>query len=233
MTKVPDGFSVWLISLSGKGDPLLQINTFQCKPEDVDCTLCTKFKGKKRGCTAKVCPWLAERIEAGVVGYEEAVRETFPHDAHLDARLRVVVRHFTGSLFLSPSHERRMERVRIGQGCRRRRNTPAYYRSTSNGPYGVSSTNCAGWATLCSDTAFGNLPWRRVDRPSWEQIRAGDLVEYRNGTTHHVVVVLDRTDEYISTTESGTNNKARWGGQYPQWWLEDQPTYILYTRYPQ
>ncbi len=48
-----------------------------------------------------------------------------------------------------------------------------------------------------------------------------------------MVVVLDRTDEYISTTESGTNNKARWGGQYPQWWLEDQPTYILYTRYPQ
>lgn len=93
---------------------------------------------------------------------------------------------------------------------------PAPYRSTSNGPYGVSSTNCAGWATLCSDTAFGDLPWRRVDRPSWEQIRAGDLVEYRNGTTHHVVVVLDRTDEYISTTESGTNNKARWGGQYPQ-----------------
>jgi hypothetical protein len=110
---------------------------------------------------------------------------------------------------------------------------PAPYRSTSSGPYGVSSTNCAGWATLCSDTAFGDLPWRRVDRPSWGQIRAGDLVEYRNGTAHHVVVVLDKTDEYISTTESGTNNKARWGGQYPQWWLEDQPTYILYTRYPQ
>ena len=32
---------------------------------------------------------------------------------------------------------------------------PAPYRSTSNGPYGVSSTNCAGWATLCSDAAFG------------------------------------------------------------------------------
>ena len=95
------------------------------------------------------------------------------------------------------------------------------------------TTNCAGWATLCSDTAFGDLPWRRVDRPSWEQIRAGDLVEYRNGTAHHVVVVLDRTDEYISTTESGTNNKARWGGQYFKWWLEEQPTYILYTRYPQ
>ena len=35
-----------------------------------------------------------------------------------------------------------------------------------------------------------------------------------------------------STTESGTNNKARWGGQYFRWWLEEQPGYTLYTRYP-
>lgn len=108
----------------------------------------------------------------------------------------------------------------------------APYRSTSNGPYGVSSTNCAGWATLCSDAAFGNLPWRRVDRPSWAQIRAGDLVEYADGTNHHVVVVLEKTDEYIKVTESGLNNKARWGGQYFKWWLEGQPSYILHTRYP-
>ena len=110
---------------------------------------------------------------------------------------------------------------------------PAPYRSTSNGPYGFGASNCAGWALLCSDTAFGDLPWRRVDRPSWDQIRPGDLVEYRDEATHHVVVVLDRTEGYISTTESGTNNKARWGGQYFKWWLESQPTYILYTRYPQ
>lgn len=109
---------------------------------------------------------------------------------------------------------------------------PAPYRSTSNGPYGTVSNNCAGWATLCSDAAFGNLPWKRVDRPTWEQIRAGDLIEYTNSSAHHVVVVLNRTDEYISVTESGSNSKARWGGQYFKWWLEDQPSYILYTRYP-
>ena len=109
---------------------------------------------------------------------------------------------------------------------------PAPYRSTSNGPYGAAPSNCAGWATLCSDAAFGNLPWRRVDRPTWDQIRAGDLIEYTNSSTHHVVVVLNRTDEYISFTESGTNNKARWGGQYFKWWIEEQPSYILYTRYP-
>ena len=91
-------------------------------------------------------------------------------------------------------------------------NTPygAPYRSTSNGPYGVSSTNCAGWATLCSDAAFGNLPWRRVDRPSWAQIRAGDLVEYADGTNHHVVVVLDKTSEYVKVTESGNISRTVW-----------------------
>ena len=53
---------------------------------------------------------------------------------------------------------------------------PSPFRSTSGGPY-YSGRNCAGWATLCSDTAFGDLPWRRVNHPSWEQLRPGDLVE--------------------------------------------------------
>ena len=108
---------------------------------------------------------------------------------------------------------------------------PTPYRSTSGGPYGRGIT-CSGWATLCSDAAFGNLPWRRVDRPSWEQLRSGDLVEYKNDESYHVVVVVDKTDEYIKVTESGLNNHARWGGQYFRWWLEEQPRYILYTRYP-
>lgn len=88
---------------------------------------------------------------------------------------------------------------------------------------------CAGWAMLCSDAAFGDLPWRRVDHPSWEEIRVGDLVQYDG----HVVVVLNKTDEYISVTESGSNNKARWGGQYFKWWSEEQSGYALRTRYPQ
>ena len=108
---------------------------------------------------------------------------------------------------------------------------PTPYRSNSGGPYGRGIT-CSGWTTLCSDAAFGNLPWRRVDRPSWEQIRPGDLVEYKNSESYHVVVVVDRTDEYIKVTESGLNNHVRWGGQYFRWWLEEQPHYISYTRYP-
>ena len=46
---------------------------------------------------------------------------------------------------------------------------------------------------------------------------------------------LGMVDEvlYIKVTESGTNNHVRWGGQYFRWWLEKQPHYISYTRYPQ
>ena len=108
----------------------------------------------------------------------------------------------------------------------------APYRSTSNGPYS-GGMNCAGWATLCSDAAFGNLPWRRTKNPRWEDIQTGDLIRFDNNYGGHVVVVLDKTDEYILTTESGTHNKALWGGQYFRWWLEQQPGYTLYTRYPQ
>lgn len=46
----------------------MYINTFKYKPEDVSCVLCTEYV-KKLGCTALSCPCLAERVEAGTVGY--------------------------------------------------------------------------------------------------------------------------------------------------------------------
>lgn len=52
----------------------MYINTFKYTPADVDCKLCTEYV-KKFGCTACGCPWMAERIEAGVVGYAEVVRQ--------------------------------------------------------------------------------------------------------------------------------------------------------------
>jgi len=92
--------------------------------------------------------------------------------------------------------------------------------------------HCAGWAMKCSDAAFGDLPWRAIENPRWEDIRVGDVLDYRNSTSGHAIVVLRKTDEYVSVTESGMNNKVRWGGQYPRWWLEEQPGLTLNTRYP-
>lgn len=92
---------------------------------------------------------------------------------------------------------------------------------------------CAGWAMKCSDTIFGTLPWRRVMSPRWEDIRVGDLLDYRTGSTGHVVVVLEKRDNMVIVTESRRNDRVRWGGQYPRWWLEQQSEYSLRTRYPQ
>lgn len=109
---------------------------------------------------------------------------------------------------------------------------PSPYRSTSGGPY-YSGMNCAGWATLCSDAAFGDLPWRRIVNPAWEQLRVGDLVQYDNGSSGHVIVVVSITEDAVTFTDSGTTQRAYWGGQYPRWWLEQQSGLTLYTRYPQ
>lgn len=121
------------------------VNTFQYKPDHVKCKLCTQYV-KKRGCTAEVCPWLSERLEAGVVGYEEAVRETFPRNAHLDARLHTVIRRFSGSLFLNAEHQQNMEHMKARLGHSRRRDTPAYFAAmyllTANRDLCTRSANC-------------------------------------------------------------------------------------------
>lgn len=48
----------------------MHINTFKYTLEEVDCMLCTGYRNKT-GCADHHCPWLAERIEVGEVGYRE------------------------------------------------------------------------------------------------------------------------------------------------------------------
>ncbi len=110
--------------------------------------------------------------------------------------------------------------------------TPYIPNNPLNRPY-TNCDHCAGWAMLCSDAAFGDLPWRYQTSPAWSDIRVGDLVRYDTSSSGHVVVVVDKTDDYILVTESGTNNKVRWSGQYFKWWLEQQPGYAIWTRYPE
>ena len=110
--------------------------------------------------------------------------------------------------------------------------TPYCSKSLSGRPY-TNCDHCAGWAMLCSDAAFGNLPWQHKIDPQWNDIRIGDLVEYDTASSGHVVVVVEKAEEYIIVTESGINNKVRWSGQYFKSWLENQPGYAIWTRYPQ
>ena len=81
------------------------ILSYHYKPADVECEYCVEWQHRK--CQAVGCPWLAERIEAGVVSYAAAVRGLFggiEHEAFIQ-RLGKLVLHFRGSLWLSAEHE--------------------------------------------------------------------------------------------------------------------------------
>lgn len=84
----------------------MYINTFKYKPEDVSCVLCTEYV-KKLGCTALSCPCLAERVEAGTVGYAEAVAELFPYRPRLTARIMRLAESFPGTMWQDDAHRKR------------------------------------------------------------------------------------------------------------------------------
>lgn len=137
----------------------MYINTFKYRPEDVDCKLCTEYS-KKTGCTANGCPYLAERMEAGIVGYGEAVMETFSHCRSLQPRLTRLIRHFPGSLWEDGEHRRRMDWQRAVLGCRPKRDTPqfiaAMYLITATETFYAHAANC-----LCRsgiDFRYARLP---------------------------------------------------------------------------
>ena len=123
----------------------MYINTFKYTPKDVSCQLCTEYV-KKLGCTALRCPWLAERIEAGVVGYREAVLETFPHERRLFQRLNLLIKHYPGSLWSNEQHERRMQYQCAVQGYRNAPNMSSRSRRCKTAS--AHFTNTILWARL-------------------------------------------------------------------------------------
>ena len=79
--------------------------SYHYKPADVACEYCVEWRHRR--CKAIACPWLTERIEAGVVSYASAVRELFwrvENDAFIQ-RLGSLVLHFRGSFWLNREHE--------------------------------------------------------------------------------------------------------------------------------
>lgn len=76
----------------------MHVKTFKYKPEDVACVLCTEYI-KKLGCTALSCTCLAERMEAGTVGYAEAMAELSPLHSHLHQRILRLASTFPGTLW--------------------------------------------------------------------------------------------------------------------------------------
>lgn len=123
----------------------MHINTFRYTPEDVDCKLCTEYR-RKLGCTAHTCPFLAERIEAGVVGYGDAVQTTLSKHSAMLPRLTTLVQLFPGTMWADAKHKPRLETFKTRLGYHRHRDTPAYYAAmyllTANEDLFKRTANC-------------------------------------------------------------------------------------------
>lgn len=103
----------------------MYIRRFKYKPDDVDCRLCTEFQ--KRRCTQEGCPWIAERIEAGVVSYAEAVQKILSKHPLIAARLVSLVSSYPGTFWIDDRHQNRMAWFNHQLGYNPSRNTPPYY----------------------------------------------------------------------------------------------------------
>ncbi|MGM9603934.1 MAG: hypothetical protein ACI3XG_02600 [Faecousia sp.] len=104
----------------------MYIRKYTYTAEDVDCKLCTEHVGRK-GCRQEVCPYYAERIEAGVISYREAVLSLIPPTSSIRYRLPKLIHGFPGSLWADEKHKTRMEVFNNRLGYIKSRNTPSYF----------------------------------------------------------------------------------------------------------
>lgn len=80
-------------------------------------------------------------------------------------------------------------------------NYPAYI-------YGMGY-GCAGFAFILSDAAFGDLPARFLDNPTYDDIRVGDILRVNNDS--HSVIVLEKYTDHVVLAEGNYNSSIHWG----------------------
>ena len=123
----------------------MYIRNYTYSAEDVDCKFCTEVVGRK-GCRQEVCPYYAERIEAGVISYGEAISSLIPSTSSIRNRLPGLIHSFPGSLWADEKHKTRMEVFNNRLGYIKSRNTPSYYAAlyllTSNDALYRRTANC-------------------------------------------------------------------------------------------
>ena len=74
-------------------------------------------------------PYYAERIEAGVISYGEAISSLIPPTSSIRPRLPGLIHGFPGSLWADEKHETRMKVFDNRLGYIKSRNTPLLLRS--------------------------------------------------------------------------------------------------------
>ena len=101
------------------------IRDYKYTPEDVDCRYCKEYAHGR--CRATKCPYLKERIEAGVLTYREAVNESFEKRSPLRRRINVVLSRYDKSFWRNEEHFRRFQEAETILGFYISRNTSEYY----------------------------------------------------------------------------------------------------------
>ena len=96
----------------------MKIRDFKYTPEIADC----RFRGR---CRANGCPRLSERIEAGVIGYHEALEETFMEHTPLRQRVKIVSA-CSHCFRRDKAHMKRFVVAQVIFGVDRKRNTAVY-----------------------------------------------------------------------------------------------------------
>lgn len=93
----------------------------------------------------------------------------------------------------------------------------------------INGYGCAGFALICSDAAFGDLPISRKHN-EFDDIRTGDMLRVRGNS--HTVIVLEKKADSVVIAEGNYNDSIHWGRELTRKYLEDDPLFYAETRYP-
>lgn len=88
-------------------------NKFIRKP--AGCKFCVEYS-RKRGCISKHCPYYAERIAAGLLSYNGAVREAFRAIPTFRDDLAGIEKRLSGWFWNGEEHRQRFEYLRLYTG---------------------------------------------------------------------------------------------------------------------
>ena len=78
-----------------RGGGMMILSRFHYKPEDVDCRNCLHYH--RRSCQVPTCPYIAERLKSGAIGYRDLILECFRHIPHAGLHKRIqAVGHWGG-----------------------------------------------------------------------------------------------------------------------------------------
>lgn len=95
-------------------------------------------------------------------------------------------------------------------------------------PLHTTGYGCAGFALICSDAVFDDLPITE-EHSDFSRIRVGDMLRINNDT--HSVVVLEVRENSVIVTEGNYNSSIHWGREISRDSLESRNFWAI-TRYP-